>query len=351
VKSYDIVEWGKPLQLVIRETPTPRGQEVRVRITACGVCHSDLHIREGALDLGNGRRVSFESIGVRLPFTLGHEIVGVVDAAGPASAARVGTACVVYPWHGCGECERCARGDELSCEAGRALGTRRPGGYSDYVMVPHERYLLDYGRLEPRLAATCACSGLTAYSAWRKMPALDSTDTVLLIGAGGLGLSALSLARELSQARVIMADVDASKLENARKLGAQVLDLSRNTSAEELRTRLGQGVRGVIDFVGTPATLEFSMKVIGRGGTVIVVGLFGGAVTLSTALLPMRNLTLRGSYVGTLEEMRELLSLMQNKGTLNVPLDSHPMSEINDVLADLAQGRVTGRAIVIPAPG
>src|SRR5208282_1486149 len=98
MQSYQIVQWGKPLKLIPVETPQPRGTEVLVRVLACGVCHSDVHIAEGHFDLGDGRKASVEAGGTRLPFTMGHEIVGTVAAVGPESDARVGMRCAVYPW-------------------------------------------------------------------------------------------------------------------------------------------------------------------------------------------------------------------------------------------------------------
>jgi D-arabinose 1-dehydrogenase-like Zn-dependent alcohol dehydrogenase len=348
VKSFDIVEWGRPLQEVLRETPKPSGEEVLVRVRACGVCHSDLHIQSGAIDLGNDRKATFESVGVKLPFTLGHEIVGEVAAAGPESSAVVGTPCVVYPWQGCGHCRQCLKGDELSCEASLALGTRRPGGYSDHVMVNHQRYLFDYGSLDPLVAATCACSGLTAYSALKKLPPFTAEDTVLVIGAGGLGLAALGLSRALTKASVVIGDIDDGKLAVARSAGAKAtISLGGEAAAKRVRALIGEGARGVIDFVGSPETVELAMKVAGKGGTIVIVGLFGGAIALSTAMLPMRNLTLRGSYVGTLEEMEELLALAQDKDVLRVPITTRSMADANSALEDLAAGRVSGRIVVL----
>jgi D-arabinose 1-dehydrogenase-like Zn-dependent alcohol dehydrogenase len=212
-------------------------------------------------------------------------------------------------------------------------------------MVANQRYLLGYGDLDPHLAATCACSGLTAYSAWKKCPELTREDTVLVIGAGGLGLAALGLAGALTKAHVVVGDIDANKLTLAADLGADVLDMSTNDAAAVLRSRLGEGVRAVIDFVGSPKTVDFAMKVAGRSAAIVIVGLFGGATPLSTALLPMRNLTLRGSYVGSLEEMKELLLLLQGGVSLNVPLSSRPLVEINQALDELAAGRIAGRVI------
>jgi propanol-preferring alcohol dehydrogenase len=351
VKSYDIVEWGKPLQLVVREAPEPVGSQVRVKVNACGVCHSDVHIWEGYLDMGEGKKVAFENVGLKLPFTMGHEIAGVVDAVGPDATVPVGMPCVVYPWIGCGTCRYCLRGDELNCEANVGLGTRRPGGYSDYVLVPHSRYVLDYGKLDPHVAATCACSGLTAYSALRKLPKFRSDDTILLIGAGGLGLAALGLASALTPAKIAVGDIDDAKLEVAKVRGAALtINTGHVDAAVQLRSQVGEGVSSVIDFVGSPTTVGLALQAVAKGGSVIIVGLFGGGLTLSTALLPMRNISLRGSYVGSLQEMIELLDLLKQKNVLSVPLHERPMSEINNMLDDLKHGRVAGRVIATLSP-
>jgi alcohol dehydrogenase, propanol-preferring len=348
LKSYDIVEWGRPLQAVIRDTPVPRGEQVLVRVEACGVCHSDLHIRDGFLDMGPDRKVSFEALGLKLPFTLGHEIVGTVVAAGAEASVPIGARRVVFPWIGCGACRHCLRGDELSCEANVGLGTRRPGGYADHVLVPHSRYLLDYGDLDPYFAATLACSGLTAFSALRKLPPLSAEDSLLLLGAGGLGMQALGLAPLVTPARIVVADIDPARLTVAAERGAaQVVDLSHEGGVARLRAATGEGMRGVIDFVGSPGTVDFALQALGKGGTAILVGLFGGALPLPLPLLPSRNVTLRGSYVGTLAEMRELLALARAGEVAGVPLFPRPMAEINEALDELAAGRVQGRIVAV----
>jgi D-arabinose 1-dehydrogenase-like Zn-dependent alcohol dehydrogenase len=350
MRSYQIIHWGQPLQLTQRDTPVPRGAEVLVRVQACGVCHSDVHIWDGSFDLGDGRRLALADVGATLPFTMGHEIVGEVAAAGPDAHAAVGAPCVVYPWIGCGLCEACLSGRELDCAAMVSLGTRRAGGYSDHVLVPHSRYVLDYGRLDPHLAATCACSGLTAYSALRKLPECQARDAVLIIGAGGLGLAAVGLARVLSPARIFVADVDPRKLDVAREMGvAGVVDLRAPDALAQLNAQTQRAPRAVIDFVGSAATVGFSIQSAAKGGTVVVVGLFGGSLPLSTALLPLRNLTLQGSYVGTLAQMHELLALAQTQPIASVPLSVRPMHEINEVLTALREGRVVGRVVAAVA--
>jgi len=346
MQSYQIVEWGKPLRLIPAVTPTPQGTEVLLKVQACGVCHSDVHIGEGHFDLGDGRLAKLEASGTRLPFTMGHEIVGTVAAAGPDSDVPIGTNWAVYPWIGCGSCPACRAGRETYCATPNALGIRAPGGYSDYVMVPHRRYLLDYGSLDGALAATCGCSVLTAYAALRKLPALESSDTVLIIGAGGLGLAALGLASRLTPARIVVADRDDAKLALAQTRGASAV-VNTSGGPEALRAITRGGVAGVIDFVGAAATVGLAMRIAATGATIVVVGLFGGSLPLSTALLPLRSLSLIGSYVGSLEQMRELLALLTRENTLSVPLQRRPMSDVNLALDDLRAGRVQGRVVLI----
>jgi D-arabinose 1-dehydrogenase-like Zn-dependent alcohol dehydrogenase len=347
MKSHQIVEFGQPLEPRQYENPSPQGTEVLVRIHACGVCHSDLHLWSGYFDLGGGKRITLSERGVRLPFTLGHEIVGEVVAVGPeASGIEIGTRGVVYPWIGCGDCPPCRRGDELLCDAPRCLGTRRDGGYSDHVLVPHPRYIVDYGALDPATAATLACSGLTAHSALRKLPSLDADGCLLVIGAGGVGLAAVGIAAAVSPAKVIAADIDAAKREAALRAGAAAaLDPAAPNAAAELRKLAPRQPRAVIDFVGAPASIRFALDGVARGGTVVVVGLYGGETTLPIPFLPLRMLELKGSYTGTLAELKELIALMQTGKVKTVPVATRPMTEINAILDDLKGGKIVGRVV------
>jgi D-arabinose 1-dehydrogenase-like Zn-dependent alcohol dehydrogenase len=345
--SYQVLEWGKPLQHVRSATPQPAGTEVLVRVSACGVCHSDIHMRDGSYDMGFGKAVNLNNIGIHLPLTLGHEIVGKVAALGPQADAVIGSDCVVYPWIGCGACRHCLRGAELDCETPRSLGTRRAGGYSDHVLVPHPRYLVPYDGIDPLVAASTACSGLTAYSALKKLPACSPDDVVVLVGAGGLGLAALGIVRQLTQARIAVVDANPAKLELARPLADLVLDIGDAGAGQALRAFAGGGATSVVDFVGLPQTFEWGVAALRKGGTLIEVGLFGGGVSLSLPLLPMRNLKIMGSYVGSLAEFKELLALLRKPGVTTVPLLRRPISEINEVFEDIRQGKVPGRVMAV----
>ena len=348
MNSYQITSFGKPLELRCYEEPVPTGTEVVVAITASGVCHSDLHLWSGSFDLGGGKKVDVAARGMKLPFTLGHEIVGEVIAVGPdAEGIEIGGKGIAYPWIGDGTCEACRSGHELRCTSPRMLGTRRDGGYSDRVVVPHPRYIVPYGAIDPALAATCACSGLTAYSAIKKLPHLAQDDTLLIVGAGGVGLACVGLAASLSKARIVVADISPEKREAALAAGATaVIDPKGVDPKADILATSGRPPLAAIDFVGAPDTLAFAMGEVATGGHVVVVGLFGGEMPLSVPLLPLRQLTLQGSYVGTLEELKELVAHMQTHTVKPVPITKRPMSEVNAILHDLEGGRIVGRCVM-----
>lgn len=350
MRSYQIVEFGSPLQETIRETPEPEGSEVLVRVSACGVCHSDIHLRQGYFDLGDGERINLSERGMKLPFTLGHEVVGEVAALGPdAGGVEVGERRLVFPWIGCGECETCAAGVENLCLAPRTVGTRRDGGYSDHVLVPHGRYLLDYAGIEEGFACISACSGVTAYSALSKTLPLSARDRLLLIGAGGVGLMGLTIARARTEAELIVADIDPVKRQAALEAGAaQAIDPAEDGALEALIERSGGGVAAAIDFVGAPASAGFGLGSLRRGGKLIVVGLYGGKLPLVLPLVPLRPIGIIGSYVGTLAEMNELLDLIRAGHVTPIPMASCPLSEANAALDDLEAGKVVGRMLLRP---
>ena len=350
--SMQIVEWGKPLEPRDRPTPKPQGAEVLVKVTACGVCHSDLHLQEGYFDLGGGNKLELDKLGLKLPHTLGHEIVGEVVAVGPeANGAKIGDKRVVHPWIGCGSCDACRRDEELLCTTMRSLGARRDGGYADHVLVPHPRYLIGYDGLAPELACIYTCSGVTAYSALKKLAHLPERDTVAIIGAGGVGLNAVMLSRAVLKAKVVVADIDAGKREAALKAGAAAaFDNADPEALQKLRamTASGAGAGGAIDFVGAPQSAKFGLESLRKGGTLVIVGLYGGMTPMPLPLFPQRILTVRGSYVGDLTDLRELMALVGSGKVPPIPVKARPLSEINQVLADLRAGKVLGRVVVKP---
>jgi propanol-preferring alcohol dehydrogenase len=350
MRSYQIVEWGEPLQLRERPTPTPEGTEVLLSVSAAGICHSDLHIWDGFFDLGEGKKLELGKVGARLPLTLGHEIVGVVEALGPdAEGVSVGDRRVAFPWIGCRDCAVCEHEREQWCLTPRFLGARVDGGYSDHVIVPHPKYLLDHEGIPAELACTYACAGLTAYSALRKAGELREDDYVVLIGAGGVGLSGLHIAPSVTPAKVIVADVDPEKRSIARQDGAfETIDNGAPDAVAKVLELTKGGARAAIDFVGAPATARFGFDVLRKGGRLVIVGLYGGALSVPLPFMPQRSLTIQGSYVGTLEDLDEVLALGREGRVPPIPLDLRPLDAAPQALDDLRAGRVTGRVVLRP---
>ena len=350
MKSYQFAAAKAPLEPVVTDTPQPTGSEVLLRVKACGVCHSDLHLWDGGFDLGDGAWLSLFDRGMTLPLVMGHEPVGEVVAMGPqADGVSVGDTRLVFPWIGCGECQRCRDGEDNDCTAMRTLGVFRPGGYADHIMAPHPRYLVDISGVPETQACTLACAGITTYSALTKAHPLAADDKVVIIGAGGLGLTAIGIARAYLDHEVIAVDVDDVKLEAARAAGAtHVVNSATGNAAEQLMDLTGGGAGAVIDLVGAPATAKLGLEVARKGGKYIVVGLYGGNISLSLPVLPLRHLAVRGSYVGRLDAMHELIELVRGGNVNLVPVETRPLDRINETLDDLRNGRIVGRVVAVP---
>ncbi len=344
--SHQLTRFGGPLESVESPPPAPAGTDVLLRVEACGVCHSDLHLQDGFFDLGGGRRLDL-SKGRTLPLTLGHEIAGVAAACGPdAAGVDIGARYVAYPWIGCGGCNTCESGQEHLCPQPQALGVTRAGGFSDHVLVPHPRYLFEIGDLPVTLACTYACSGLTAFGAVRKVrPRVDGRPLVI-IGLGGVGFAALRLAQALTDAAIVVADVDDAKLQAAAEAGADVVDARAADAAKRIRRATGGGAAAAIDFVGSESSAGLGLGVLATGGLLVLVGLFGGELRASLPLWPLRNLTVQGSYVGSLAEMRELMRMAAAGRAPSIPIAPRPLADAQAALDDLRAGRAVGRIVL-----
>lgn len=350
MQSYRITRFGQPLEAQNEPDPQPKGSEVLLRVTSCGVCHSDVHLWEGFFDLGGGRKLPVGAGEGALPLTLGHEVAGEVIALGPeAQGVAIGDKRVVFPWIGCGACAYCQRGEEHLCSKSRALGVIRPGGYSDRILVPHARYLLDYSGLPTELACTFACSGLTAYSALKKIGRLSEGEPLLIVGAGGVGLAGVRLAKAVCGVAPFVADIDDSKLAAATAAGAAgVINSSAPDAGKALFKMTGGGALGAVDFVGAESSVNFGHMALRKGGRLVVVGLFGGTFTLPVPMFPLRAMTIGGSYVGSLAEMHELLALAKKGLVAPIPVKKRPLAEAGDTLGDLKAGKIVGRVVLTP---
>jgi D-arabinose 1-dehydrogenase-like Zn-dependent alcohol dehydrogenase len=345
--SYQVEAFGQPLAQKLREVPQPQGREVIVRIGSCGVCHSDVHLHDGFFDLGAGQRLDMTRA-LQPPRALGHEIAGTVVAVGPeATGVKVGDKRVVFPWIGCGSCSLCADGREHLCNRPQTLGIQRDGGFSSHVVVPDAKYLVDYGTLAEEQACTYACSGLTAYSALKKVGQIGPQDPLLIIGAGGVGLSGIRLARQMFGVAPIVVELDESKWAVAREAGAgELINPAAEGALKALIKSTGGGVAAAIDFVGADSSFNFGFGALRKAGKLVCVGLFGGATPLTPAMVSMKAVSVEGSYVGSLQEMQELMAIARTGVLPDLPLTTQPLSSVTQALEDLRAGRIRGRTIL-----
>ena len=345
--SYDVIEWGKPLEKIERVTPAPKGTEVLVKLKYCGVCHSDVHIRDGYFDLGGGKRLHMSERGMHPPVTLGHEPYGTVIAAGPdASDAPLGVDRLVFPWIGCGQCVRCREGLDNHCMLPSMIGIQRPGGYADHLIVPHPRYLVDASGIDPVWAATLSCSGLSTYSAVSKLKPIPPAEWVAVMGAGGLGLSAIGMLRALGHERIVSIDIDAAKLKAAETAGAPATLNSRGgDAAQKLKAMTSGALYGAVDFVGIADTANLALGALRKGGKLILVGLFGGEIQLSIASTILRAATVQGSHVGSVAELRVVVALAREGKIRPIPIEKRALSEVSQTLDELKAGAIVGRVV------
>ena len=353
MEAYAIVQHGQPLEKLSRPTPVPTGREVLVAVTHSGICHSDLHVIEGSYDLGSRGLLDLAKRGLKLPLIPGHEVVGKIVSWGPdaqGDGLNAGDVKLVFPWVGCGECPRCRADEQNLCLSTRPMGLAVDGGYGTHVIVSDPKYLLDIGDLDPAVAATYACSGVTVFGAIKKLMPLDPEDTIVVIGAGGLGLNAISLLRALGHEAICAVDTGQAKLDAALAQGASLVILADGDTASTV-AKIGEACGGrvlsIIDTVNASATAEFAFDALSKGGKLIQVGLFGGELKLPLALMPAKAATLQGSYVGGLGELREVLALAKRGLMPDIPVTPCALDDVNAALADLRDGKVIGRMVLV----
>ena len=330
MRCFHLAHFGQPLLPVDQPLPVPTGTQVLLKVLAAGVCHSDLHIQDGQLDLGNGQFASFAAR-CNLPRTLGHETAGLVTAMGAdvarlatglATGITLGSTVLVCPWVGCGSCHACLQGNENHCADSRFLGVSRDGGFAQHVLVPHPRYLVDLQGIDPVAAAPLACAGLTTYAALKKAGPLLQQRPVLLIGAGGLGLMALQVLRLMGGRGAVVLEIDPLKRRAALQAGAlAAIDPAAPDADAQVRQAVGGPVLFVLDLVGGAATVSQGFRLLDKGGQMLLVGMQGGAMTLSLPVLATKAATLQGCYVGNLADLRELVALVRAHGLPAMPLD------------------------------
>ena len=349
MKAAQIVEPDKPLELNQIEISEPTGTQVLVKVVSTGVCHSDLHLWEGGYDTGDGF-MKVTDRGVKFPVTPGHEVVGKVEKIGESvKGVQIGDIVLIYPWIGCGKCITCENGDTNLCETPKSLGVFQDGGYAEQVIVPDYKFLASIGDLNPDSASSLACSGLTAYTAIKKA-LVNNPESILIVGAGGLGLMGVQLASHMAKCKVICADLDDKKLDTAKELGAtHVVNTKESDAAQKIMSICNEkGVDSIVDFVNAPPTVKLDLSIIRKRGNIILVGLFGGSVDLPLVSVPLKAITIQGAYTGNYKDMIELLELAK-AGVVNPIVSKHyKLDDANAALEDLKNRKIIGRAVINP---
>ena len=265
------------------------------------------------------------------------------------SNVAVGDNVLIYPWIGCGFCPACRVGNDNLCDTPRSIGLFQDGGYAEYVLVSNVKFLVKVEGIDLDAASSLACSGLTAYTAIKKANT-NSQQYLVIIGAGGLGLMGVQLARALTSSNIICVDLDDNKLETAKKMGADYIVNSKNPKATEeiMAICKNKGADCIVDFVNAPPTAKMGLSIIRKCGKLILVGLFGGSINLSLPTIPMKSITIEGAYTGNYNDLVELLGLAK-RGIINPMVSKkYTLSEANTALDDLKQRKILGRAVINP---
>jgi len=351
MKAARIVKVNEKLEIQQLETPKPKGSQVLVKVQSSGVCHSDIHLWEGYYEGIGGQPLKTTDRGVNYPLTPGHEVAGIVDALGEqAEGFSKDDKVLVYPWIGEGLCPACRIGEENLCDKPRSLGVYMNGGYAEYVLIPSYKYLVKISDgMDIDASATLSCSALTAYGAVKNAN-LKPDDNVVIVGAGGLGLMAIQLAKAVTGARIIAMDLDDKKLEFAKKEGADTTVNSKNEDPTKaiMESTDKMGADAVIDFVNASKTVESDMQFLRRRARVVLVGLFGGELKLSLVSMPTRAYKLIGSYTGTISDLIELVSLARRGVIKPVVSNRFKLDQATDALRMLKDGKILGRGVINP---
>jgi propanol-preferring alcohol dehydrogenase len=332
-------------QLVVEDvpTPTPGAGQVLVRVEGAGFCHSDIHVIDGDIQ-----------ILPRMPLILGHENAGVVAAVGGGvTSIHEGDVVAVFGGWGCGQCDYCVTGHEQLCENPQWAGlSSHDGGYAEYLLVPHERYLVRLSTLTPAEAAPLTDAALTPYRAIRKaMPFLEPDHYALVIGLGGLGQYGVKLLKLLAGCPIIVVDVNEQKLRLGLELGAtQTINGSDHDLSATIRDiTSGRGVSASFDFVGTDETLALAIGATRSLGKVSQIGLAGGGARMKVLENSRFEVQFEATLWGTIKELREVIALAETGQLTSIPIERAPLERINDVYARLKRGEVEGRAVITPA--
>ena len=346
MKAVQYRQIGAQPEVVEVDPPTPGPGEVLLRVTAAGLCHSDVFVMSVPAEqwaFGN------------LPLTLGHEGVGVVAEVGAGvRSVAVGDAVAVYgPW-GCGTCLPCSRGEENYCVRAEELGILppglgSPGAMAEYVLVDSDRHLMPIFDLDPAEAAPLTDAGLTPYHAIKSaLPKLGAGTTAVVLGAGGLGHVGIQILAALSGARIIALDVDDAKLALAHESGAHETFRSDDPDVvAAVRAATGGGANMVFDFAGFQASLDVARQVVTVGGDIHIVGIGMGGATIPAGFFSTPYETaVSTSYWGSRSELIEVIELAR-RGQIRVHVERFGIDDAPAAYQKLHEGSLRGRGVIV----
>jgi propanol-preferring alcohol dehydrogenase len=344
MRALQYLKIGAHPEVVTIETPEPGPGQIRLKVTAAGLCHSDEFI------MG----LPAEQYIYGLPLTLGHEGAGVVEKLGAGvDGVEIGESVAVYgPW-GCGLCHACAQGQENYCTRAAELGIvppglGAPGALAEYMIVDDVRHLVPLGNLDPIESVSLTDAGLTPYHAIKSsLAALVPGSTAVVIGAGGLGHVAVQILRAISSATIIVLDVDREKLRLATEVGAHhVVPSNAEAPAFIRELTKGNGAEAVFDFVGAQATIDIARESVALDGVIQIVGIGGGLLPTGFFSTPF-GASVRAPYWGSRSELMEVLDLART-GQIKVHTERFTLEEAPKAYERLRAGTVLGRAVVVP---
>lgn len=334
MKAAVVHEFGKPLTIEDVSVPRPATGQILVRVTNCGVCHTDLHAANGDWP-----------VKPKLPFIPGHEGVGHVAAVGAGVTNLKEGDRVGVPWlhSACGLCSYCLSGWETLCLQQQNTGYSVNGGFAEYVLAP-AAYV---GRLPDSVGfaeiAPILCAGVTTYKGLKETDTKPG-DWVVIVGIGGLGHIAVQYAKAMGL-HVAAVDVFDEKLALAKTLGADlIVQAKTGNAAAEIQNQIG-GAQGVLVTAVSPAIFRQSLDMLRRGGTCVLVGLPPGDFQTPIFDVVLKRLTVRGSIVGTRKDLEECLQFAA-EGKIKATIETRPLDAINEVFRQLEDGEINGRVVL-----
>jgi propanol-preferring alcohol dehydrogenase len=338
MKAAVLCAYKQPIEIMEVPAPVPGPDEVLIKVEACGVCHSDLHLAEG--DWPQLAKV------IKLPLILGHEVIGrVVEQGNAVQGTRIGER-VGVPWihWSCGECEFCVEGRENLCIAQSITGATVDGGFADFMKAKASHALRIQDSLGSDEAAPVFCAGVTVYRAI-KNAGVGQGQRVAVFGIGGLGHLAVQIARTFG-ARVIAVDIAAEKLELARSLGAEwALNAATENIPKQVRA-LG-GAHFALVTSASKKAYDAALPCLRRGGTLVIVGVPAEDLTVTPIVMVGGEYKIFASAVGTRQDLREVLELAAS-GQVRCRVETRPLDQVNQVFDAMRAGKITGRIVLTP---